>query len=94
LPDERSSLTARTGDLYEKLVLSGVIAAVDPVPGQPPQPECDCHNLMAIRKSTFRPASDSPLTGGVKISKTEAGWQVEFPNLYWSVPGGSRSSLV
>jgi hypothetical protein len=71
-------------DIFEQVTLFGGIEAAPPDPGQPPQPECDCHNLMAIKTAGLRSgASDIRLTSG-----SGGSWQVDFQNLHWSVPGG------
>ena len=84
--EKSNASQASLAELFEKATLFGGIEAVPPEPGRPPQPECDCHNLMIIKSaglSMARSGSDvfvSSLGGGV--------WQVDFRNLHWSVPGG------
>jgi hypothetical protein len=70
--------------LFQKLTLFGGIEAPPPEPAQPPQPECDCHNLMTIKSATAGSA-----TSDVRLSSADGGlWQVDFQNLHWSIPGG------
>jgi hypothetical protein len=67
---------AQPGDVYAKFILFGGIESPPPAPGQP---ECDCHNLMAIRTSP----------SGTVLSRAGSGlWQLDFTDLHWSVPGG------
>src|SRR5437879_4436400 len=47
----RPESSAKLGDLFANVTLFGGIEAVPPPPGQPPEPDCDCHNLMAIKSA-------------------------------------------
>jgi hypothetical protein len=81
---DRNGSPVRLNDVFEKVTLFGGIEATPPDPTQPPQPECDCHNLMAIK-------SGSLSAGGSDVrvsSATSGGWQLDFQNIHWSIPGG------
>jgi hypothetical protein len=71
------------GDAFESVTLFGGIEAMPPTPGQPPEPECDCHNLMTIQVARLAPGPDQP--GTVAAPGTR---QIDFRNLHWSAPGG------
>ena len=74
-------------DLYEKTMLFGGIEAQPEQPGQPPQPQCDCHNLMTIQSNALGAIGN----GRADAAASRLGpnlWQVDFRNLHWSVPGG------
>jgi hypothetical protein len=76
------------GNLLESISLFGGIEAAPPPPGQPPQPECDCHNLMTIKTAQFRPGTDELQNGDIVITRGGGALTVDFQNLHWSVPGG------
>jgi len=76
-PDSTSTNSRRLEDLYERLVLFGGIESEPPAPNQPP--DCDCHNLTAVK--TAVPPFDS--------AQSQAG-QIDFRNLNWWVPGGEE----
>jgi hypothetical protein len=84
----RTDESSRLGDVFERIALFGGIEAAPPVPGQPPQPECDCHNLLTIKAGTL-PLGENVVNGDVVSSRVSSGlWQIDFGNLHWSVPGG------
>jgi hypothetical protein len=86
---ESPGQSARLGDVFESVTLFGGIEAVPPKPGQPPEPECDCHNLMSIKSAPLKPGADQPEGTDVAILPAAAGIrQVDFRNVRWSVPGG------
>jgi hypothetical protein len=73
------------GDAFENIVLFGGIEAPPPEPGVP---ECDCHNLVALRNAPLRPGSDAA-GAGVRVTAVNPELrQIDFPGLNWSVPGG------
>jgi len=79
------------GDLFKKISLLGGIAPDLPLP----VPDCDCHNLPALKVATIEPGSDATDNRDVEISpaatveRTQS-WQIDFKDLKWSVPGGTR----
>jgi hypothetical protein len=85
-----ASHAASFGDAFESLTLFGGIEATPPQPGQPPQPECDCHNLMSIKSGIYQPGAQQSQATDVHISSAGSDGirQVDFQNLSWSVPGG------
>jgi hypothetical protein len=84
------SQAASFGDAFESLTLFGGIEATPPEPGQPPQPECDCHNLMSIKSGNYQLGAQQPQITDVHLSPVGSTGirQVDFQNLSWSVPGG------
>ena len=88
-PGESAGHAASLGDVFESVTLFGGIEAAPPKPGQPPEPECDCHNLMTIKGARLQPGADQPASPDVTVSPAAAGIrQVDFRSLRWSVPGG------
>jgi hypothetical protein len=86
--DETGS-SVKPADLFEKVMLLGGIEVPAPQPGQPPEPECDCHNLMTIKSTGARAGANEMENPDVRISSAGPGLrQVDFQNLHWSVPGG------
>src|SRR5579863_1770524 len=45
-----SGHTSRSGSDFKDVTLFGGIEAVLPPPGQPSGPDCDCHNLAALKQ--------------------------------------------
>jgi hypothetical protein len=76
------------GNGFESVSLFGGIESPPPKPGDPPQPDCDCHNLMAIRSARLRSGTDELDSAGVAIAPGSGVRQVDFNGLHWSVPGG------
>ena len=89
-PSLPASHAASFGDAFESLTLFGGIEATPPQPRQPPQPECDCHNLMSIKSGIYQPGAQQSQATDVHISSAGSDGirQVDFQNLSWSVPGG------
>ena len=84
--DESSGLA----DVFESISLFGGIEASPPPAGQPPQPDCDCHNLMTIKTGIVPAGNDQSTNGDVAWTRVSPGlFQIEFRNLHWSVPGGT-----
>jgi hypothetical protein len=96
IPDPKapSSSAQHLGDMFQKISLYGGIAPDLPPANQPPTPECDCHNLPALKTATLEPGADTPKASDITISAKGQHdlpdtWQIDFENLSWSVPGGT-----
>ncbi|MGA7967900.1 MAG: hypothetical protein WCC32_15410 [Terriglobales bacterium] len=79
------------GDHFKRISLLGGIAPDLPLP----VPDCDCHNLPALKVAAIEPGSDATDSRDVEISAGAAvegspSWQIDFEDLKWSVPGGTR----
>jgi hypothetical protein len=76
-------------DVFTKAALFGGIEAAAPDPNAPPQPKCDCHDLMTIKSADLRQAAKRLPGSDVQLSNVSSGiWQLDFQHLHWSVPGG------
>ena len=62
---------------------------------QPPGADCDCHNLPVLKSTSIEPGSvtagnrDVEIASGPQIHGSPT-WQIDFNDLRWSVPGGTR----
>jgi hypothetical protein len=79
------------GDLFKKISLLGGIAPDLPLP----VPDCDCHNLPVLKVAAIKSESNATDNRDVEISEGVAveespSWQIDFKDLKWSVPGGTR----
>ncbi len=83
------------GDIVKKISLLGGIAPDLPKPNQPPGAVCDCHNLPVLKSTSIEPGSntagnrDVEIANGPQIHGSPT-WQIDFNNLRWSVPSGTR----
>jgi hypothetical protein len=82
------------GDLFRSLTLYGGIAPALPAPDQDQGPDCDCHNLPALRTAVLKSGSNATDTSGATITdRVQADgsrfWQIDFEDLEWSVPGAT-----
>jgi hypothetical protein len=79
------------GDHFKKISLLGGIAPDLPLP----VPDCDCHNLPVLKVAAIKAESSAADNRDVEISEGVAvegspSWQIDFEDLKWSVPGGTR----
>jgi hypothetical protein len=94
VPDPRATSPRGLGDLFKKISLYGGIAPDLPAPDQKAGPDCDCHNLPALKTAGLKLGSDSTddpdivVSPGVQHDGTEVR-QIDFENLRWSVPGAT-----
>jgi len=89
--DPKASSPYGFGDLFKKISLFGGIAPEVP----PPVGDCDCHNLPALKEAAIKAGGDATDNRDVEISASAAvegspSWQIDFKDLKWSVPGGTR----
>lgn len=93
--DPKAPSTRALGDLVKKISLLGGIAPDLRKPNQPPDADCDCHNLPVLKSTSFEPDSNTARNRDVEIADgpqihESATWQIDFNDLRWSVPGGVR----
>ncbi len=90
--DPKAGSAQGLGDLFKKISLYGGIAPELPPAGQTAAPECDCHNLPALKTAMLEQGSNKTDSPDVSIasSKQEGSdvWQIDFKDMKWSVPGG------
>jgi hypothetical protein len=94
VPDPKATSHHSLGDLFNKISLYGGIAPDPPVLDPKAHPECDCHNLPAVKTSALKLGSDSTDDPDVVVSSSRQHdgsdiWQIDFENLRWSVPGAT-----
>ncbi|MGA9356205.1 MAG: hypothetical protein WBV46_21135 [Terriglobales bacterium] len=89
--DPKAESAHGLGELFRKISLLGGIAPDVPLPVG----DCDCHNLPALKEAAIKQGSDAADSRDVEISAGAAvegspSWQIDFRDLKWSVPGGTR----
>ncbi len=93
--DPKAPSPRALGGLARKISLLGGIAPDLPKPNQPPGADCDCHNLPVLKSTSIEPGSvtagnrDVEIASGPQIHGSPT-WQIDFNDLRWSVPGGTR----
>jgi hypothetical protein len=93
VPDPKAIPHHRPGDLFRKISFYGGIAPDPPLPGQRAGPDCDCHNLPALKTAVLEPGGVATGNPDVVLASTwQDGtevWQIDFEDLRWSVPGAT-----
>ena len=91
VPDPTATSSRALGDFFKKLSLFGGIAPDPLAPNA--APECDCHNLPALKTAAIERGSNSTDSPDVMISSMKQDgsdlWQIDFKDMKWSVPGGT-----
>jgi hypothetical protein len=87
MPDGRGSLARSPGDLFESIILRGGLWSDPPASGTP---DCGCHGLLSLAAASLEPGTLRTSNPDVTIAIGDGSWQIDFNNLAWSVPGGSR----
>lgn len=93
--DPKAPSPRALGGLVKKISLLGGIATDLPKPNQPPGADCDCHNLPVLKSTSIESASNTAGNRDVEIANGpqihgSLTWQIDFSDLRWSVPGGTR----